>query len=413
MTNLLINEPPLQVLPSLAKVIGLNEAIILQQIHYWLDPRMNKNKREGVHWVYNSYEQWQEQFSFMSKRTIQRAVLSLEKQFLLITKKINQLHGDSTKWYTINYKNLSKIEASSPSAKLASGPNANLSSPSCQNGTTIYKETETTPKITNSSLNPSSLQTSGIEKKEGEKNINLKNKKGLKKNSNFLEVSVYSSSSQRVTTKEFERSPIAESMLKIWDDIVKEGQGTSYLQPKRQEKLLHALETYFDNKLENWEGFCKKIATSRFLMGETESKFSIKIDWVLKPETIEKMEEGSYTFGDREFAQPLTSIDYDKEEIKQIKSLESRLIEKIGQGTSKESDYKAILALRIKEGMEGSADYKLFKTCGWEKAGFNKVLEDYKHRMAARAIKHHKNPETLELFSRPKYEKAEHSSLKH
>ena len=102
MSNLLINEPPLQVLPSLAKAIGLNEAIILQQIHYWLDPRMNKNKREGAHWVYNSYNQWQEQFCFMSKRTIQRAVLNLEKLSLLISKKVNQLNGDSTKWYTIN-----------------------------------------------------------------------------------------------------------------------------------------------------------------------------------------------------------------------------------------------------------------------------------------------------------------------
>ena len=36
MSNLLIEEPPLQVLPSLALAVGLNEAIILQQMHYWL-----------------------------------------------------------------------------------------------------------------------------------------------------------------------------------------------------------------------------------------------------------------------------------------------------------------------------------------------------------------------------------------
>ena len=35
MSKLLINEHPLQVLPSLATKIGLNEAIVLQQIHYW------------------------------------------------------------------------------------------------------------------------------------------------------------------------------------------------------------------------------------------------------------------------------------------------------------------------------------------------------------------------------------------
>ena len=34
---LLINEHPLMVLPSLATAVGLNQAIVLQQVHYWLD----------------------------------------------------------------------------------------------------------------------------------------------------------------------------------------------------------------------------------------------------------------------------------------------------------------------------------------------------------------------------------------
>ena len=37
MSNLLTQEPPLQVLPSLAVAIGLNEAIVLQQVHYLLN----------------------------------------------------------------------------------------------------------------------------------------------------------------------------------------------------------------------------------------------------------------------------------------------------------------------------------------------------------------------------------------
>ena len=61
---LLINEPPLQVLPSLAQKIGLNEAIIVQQVHYWLNPKFNKNYFEGRNWVWNTYEQWQQQFPF-------------------------------------------------------------------------------------------------------------------------------------------------------------------------------------------------------------------------------------------------------------------------------------------------------------------------------------------------------------
>ncbi|HDE3362621.1 TPA: DnaD domain protein, partial [Staphylococcus aureus] len=37
MNKLLIDDYPIQVLPKLAELIGLNEAIVLQQIHYWLN----------------------------------------------------------------------------------------------------------------------------------------------------------------------------------------------------------------------------------------------------------------------------------------------------------------------------------------------------------------------------------------
>ena len=37
-SRLLIDEYPLVVQPSLAALVGINEAIILQQIHYWLQP---------------------------------------------------------------------------------------------------------------------------------------------------------------------------------------------------------------------------------------------------------------------------------------------------------------------------------------------------------------------------------------
>ncbi|UYB50206.1 hypothetical protein OCI51_26350 (plasmid) [Lysinibacillus capsici] len=76
--NLLINEPPLQVLPSLAIQIGLNEAIIIQQVHYWL--LLSKNERDGFKWVYKKYEDWEEEFPFWSNSTIRRSIRNLEKK---------------------------------------------------------------------------------------------------------------------------------------------------------------------------------------------------------------------------------------------------------------------------------------------------------------------------------------------
>ena len=36
MSKLLIQENPMMILPSLAEKIGLNQAIVIQQFHYWL-----------------------------------------------------------------------------------------------------------------------------------------------------------------------------------------------------------------------------------------------------------------------------------------------------------------------------------------------------------------------------------------
>ncbi len=60
MSKLLLDEHPLLVLPSLAKKIGLNEAIILQQINYWLID--SKKEIDGRKWTYNSIKAWNEQF---------------------------------------------------------------------------------------------------------------------------------------------------------------------------------------------------------------------------------------------------------------------------------------------------------------------------------------------------------------
>lgn len=108
--SLLISEPPLQVLPSLAVKIGLNEAIVLQQIHYWL--LKSKNVRDGHKWIYNSFPEWHKQFPFWSEITIKRTFNSLEKQGLLITGNYNKAKFDRTKWYRIDYDKLGMIRPS-------------------------------------------------------------------------------------------------------------------------------------------------------------------------------------------------------------------------------------------------------------------------------------------------------------
>lgn len=108
MSKLLINENPLQVLPSLAVKTSLNEAIVLQQIHYWLEK--SEHIHDGRKWVYNSIDNWCEQFPFFSKSTVDRTFKSLCDRGLLIKGNYNKSKFDKTNWYSIDYDRLGQLE---------------------------------------------------------------------------------------------------------------------------------------------------------------------------------------------------------------------------------------------------------------------------------------------------------------
>jgi len=99
------NETPLIINVELAVAIGLNEAIILRQIHYWiiLNKKTNQNYHEYKYWTYNSIEKWNEQFPFWSKNTVKRTFTKLEETGFLLVGNYNKASFDRTKWYTINY----------------------------------------------------------------------------------------------------------------------------------------------------------------------------------------------------------------------------------------------------------------------------------------------------------------------
>ena len=113
MSKLLINEPPLQVLPSLARAIGLNEAIVVQQIHYWLGIQQKSQNnfcyRENRWWCYNTYEDWNEQFTWWSISTIRRTFTNLRESGIIIAKELSPNPHDHTLWYTIDYEKLNEI----------------------------------------------------------------------------------------------------------------------------------------------------------------------------------------------------------------------------------------------------------------------------------------------------------------
>lgn len=98
-------------MPKLATLVGLNESIVLQQIHYWLNGKEQRQQDyiDGRYWVYNTYEQWQEQFPFWSIMTIRRTFTKLENMGLLIVGNYNTAGFDKTKWYSVDYAALDRL----------------------------------------------------------------------------------------------------------------------------------------------------------------------------------------------------------------------------------------------------------------------------------------------------------------
>jgi len=100
----IINEYPLILLPSLAVKFGLNEAIIIQQLHYWLEK--SDKDIDGHKWVYNSVEKWHEQFPFWHQNTIRNTLNKLVKSGIVIKANHNKIPFDRTMWYSIDYNQL-------------------------------------------------------------------------------------------------------------------------------------------------------------------------------------------------------------------------------------------------------------------------------------------------------------------
>jgi len=114
--------------PDLAYSIGLNEAIALQQVHYWLKETTSGVDHDGVRWIYNTAEEWNEQFPFWSPSTLKRTFTNLKKLGLLRIEQLNKAQRDMTNFYTINYESDLLDEV-----KVASSMKSKRANPSVQN----------------------------------------------------------------------------------------------------------------------------------------------------------------------------------------------------------------------------------------------------------------------------------------
>ncbi|MBY0280716.1 MAG: hypothetical protein K2W94_00980 [Alphaproteobacteria bacterium] len=255
--------------PEVALILGKSEAIFLQQLHYWLTSDSEIGTvLEGKRWIYNSYKAWADNLRIYSESTIRRAISKLEKMGIILTQNLNKKKSDHTKWYTINYDALKNLIPGLSNSKQQdrageSKPNGRLlkmSSPSVQN----------------------------------EHIINNENKKDFRDKT----LSHTKIPSNENTQTNFEKDKFRQMVL-IWNQIVEEGKKTIELNSKRISFLKKAFETKFEYCLEKWKEFCRRVASSKFLMGEIKASFKASLDWVLKFDILQRILEGDYGVGDR------------------------------------------------------------------------------------------------------------------
>lgn len=130
MSEKLINEYPMLVLPSLAVAMGLNDAIVLQQIHFLCDMNRRQHRdshfKDGRWWCFNTVEQWSQVFPWWSEKTIKRVLYRLRDAGILLAEKHHESAWNHTLWYSINYSEINRFleeKRSGQNEPLPSGQN--------------------------------------------------------------------------------------------------------------------------------------------------------------------------------------------------------------------------------------------------------------------------------------------------
>jgi len=96
---LMINEPPLMVLPALVKTVGFLEAVVLQETHYHLRG-INKLKY-GRRWAPNLAHHLRRRCPYMEPQVLERIIRRLERTGILLVRGA---------CHTIDYDFLSKVD---------------------------------------------------------------------------------------------------------------------------------------------------------------------------------------------------------------------------------------------------------------------------------------------------------------
>ncbi|MSS44395.1 hypothetical protein FYJ27_11885 [Anaerosalibacter bizertensis] len=267
---------PLVVDKDIATALGLNEAIVLQQVHYWIEinKKHKRNCHKGRYWTYNTIEEWREEFPFWSTSTVKRTFKRLRDRKIVIVDNFNTYQMDRTLWYTIDYEELEKIMEKSLDSKedqnntmkgskeIVEDNQNDTMEESKKNPAIPETSTEITPEISNQSISQS------IEKDE---NIKRDMKKDTKKERQI----------DRQTTQQKKINLDYETIIKRCELYA--------IDEKYRDAVAHAIKLLlFDIKKSKWI----KIGDN-YISAETVEKDINKLNFFTVEHAVNKFKEAS------------------------------------------------------------------------------------------------------------------------
>ncbi|MCA1572682.1 MAG: hypothetical protein LC798_20780 [Chloroflexi bacterium] len=100
MTALLLDERPLVIQPSLVRRVGIAEAAILQQLHYW--SQRSTSIHDGERWVYKTYADWADEIGVTAK-VVRAALDKLRRLEIVVAIQSPVDPRDNTRWWRIDH----------------------------------------------------------------------------------------------------------------------------------------------------------------------------------------------------------------------------------------------------------------------------------------------------------------------
>lgn len=152
---------------ELAKEYGILEAILIQNIYFWIEKNKANNKHfyDGRYWTYNSRKAFSEMFPYASEKQIRRALEKLESLNILITGNYNKQWSDRTLWYSFSDVGLSIVQKRQMQLSKKSNdkcPNGQMTN--AQEGKAIpYINTDIKPDNKQENIKENSETTSNLE----------------------------------------------------------------------------------------------------------------------------------------------------------------------------------------------------------------------------------------------------------